>query len=97
LPEGLHTAGGASDVYFHKTDGAWKKEMFTPNEALNPASFLGGYKHSAENICYEFGVEGKSALVRLRPQFERLAFGRVEEVSFKDSDGYERHAGLYYQ
>jgi hypothetical protein len=86
-------------VYFRKSGQAWSKAS-APEEIAGrflPDIVLDESMNTPPRIFAVDPPSGrKSLLMDLNPQFQNLAFARVEEITWKDSHGNEVKGGLYW-
>lgn len=77
--------GGWQNVKNPQADAAWPEIVLDEDMQTAPKIFAVGDKPDRRNL-----------LLDLNPQFKELEFGKVEEVTWKGSDGHEVNGGIYY-
>jgi len=86
-------------AYFRKTGATWSKAN-GPEQTAGPALpdiFLDeGINTPPRMVAVDSSTGRKSQVMDLNPQFQNLAFARVEEITWKDSPGHEVKGGLYW-
>ena len=89
-----------SKAYFRKSQDAWKRLNMPPAQRETavplPEIVLEEDMHTPPRIFAVDAGGHKSLLMDLNPQFQGLAFAKVEEVTFKTPQHNEIKAGLYW-
>ena len=89
--------GDWQTVLFHKKRDTWEKVSEVGVSAQIPDIVLNEDMNTAPTIWLRDLQRGQSReLLDLNPDFRSLAFGKVEEVRWKGSDGHRVKGGLYY-
>jgi dipeptidyl aminopeptidase/acylaminoacyl peptidase len=85
------------DLFFRKNAEKWEKVSPPESEQIRPKIIVEEDSNNAPKI-YTFDPRRnqKKLLFDPNPQFTQLSFARVEEISWKGSDGHEVKGGLYY-
>jgi len=105
LLTGMPRAGSASTVSyedslaFQKRATGWQEVQF-PASGLDQNDRIAVTLEEDMNTRPKLFVEDiqsgrKSLLLDFNPEFQKLRFGRVEDISFQASDGHKVRAGLY--
>src|SRR6266446_428574 len=86
-------------VAYKKTEKGWKRIEASPSELSGNNQIQVTLEEDMNTppriLAKNLKTGQKSLLMDLNPQFEQLHFGRVEEVTFKATDGHAVRAGLY--
>jgi len=84
-------------MYFQKLHGQWTQIADQVPEQTLPSVFLEEDMNTPPRIvALNPSTKQKVILLDLNPHFDRLRFAKVDEISWKGSDGDEAKAGLYY-
>jgi hypothetical protein len=84
-------------VVFRKIGGHWEKTKEIFPKASRPEIVLEeNMSFSPHIVAVDPNGQHRVLLLDLNPQFSRLTFGKVEEVTWKGADGIDIKAGLYY-
>jgi dipeptidyl aminopeptidase/acylaminoacyl peptidase len=95
----LHDWATASDltILFQKSSGIWGEVTdLVPKEVLPTISLDQEMNRPPTLLAIDPSTHRKALLFDFNPQFKRLTFGKVVEISWKGSDGHEVTGGLYY-
>jgi hypothetical protein len=84
---------------YQKTGSGWKKVEVSGAD-LNEGGLVEitleeDMNTSPKLFAKDVGTEQKALLLDLNPQFEQRRFSRVEEITFKATDGHTVRGGLY--
>ena len=86
------------NIYFAKRGSAWQQVKRSESELSfeRPDVFLDEDSNTPPRIVAIIpDTHERISLLDLNPQFDELTFGKVEEIRWKASDGYEVKGGLY--
>jgi Prolyl oligopeptidase family len=95
---GRNSASGAAPgtVRFHKQGNEWLKVTKEELESRVPELALEEGLNLPPRIVATDGGSNRRVLLDLNPQFEKMKFGRVEQIRWEARDGHEVEGGLYY-
>jgi len=86
-------------VYFQKSADAWRKVSPAEATGANPVPDIlldEGMNKPPHIVAVDPSTGQRSLLMDLNPLFHMLAFGRVEEITWKGAQGHEVKGGLYW-
>ncbi len=88
-------------AYFRKNDDNWSRSSLPQAQAkgapvLPDIVLEENMNHPPRIFAIDSGTSRRSLLLDLNPQFQELAFAKVEEVAWKTSGHHEVKAGLYW-
>jgi len=87
----------SSKIIFTRSSEGWEKVGHKMETDIGPSIILEeGMNKRPKIFAVDSGTHQKTLLLDLNPQFEDLAFAKVEEIEWKDSDGHNVTGGLYY-
>jgi len=90
-------ANSTAKICFHKSGNRWQEASERPADEAEPGIILQEDMNTPPRIlAVDPATHQQVLLLDLNPQFERLSFGRVEELHWKLADGREVVGGLYY-
>jgi hypothetical protein len=95
----LHDQVAATDLklFFQKHGERWEQVRELVSEQTQPEIIVDqGINNPPKIVAVNSRTHEKAALLDLNPQFTHLEFARVEEMTWKGSDGHEVSGGLYY-
>jgi dipeptidyl aminopeptidase/acylaminoacyl peptidase len=83
------------ELFFRKIGANWKKVDSPKTFKLRPRLVVKEDSNTPPRI-FVVAKSGEVLLFDPNPQFRRLRFGRVEQISWQASDGHSVTGGLYY-
>ena len=92
------TGSAPQSVYYRKTVETWERVPNPPAmvpDALPEIRAEQGLNLPPQIVAVDGKTKRKVTLLDLNPQFERLQFGKVEEINWKDGTGHPVSGGLY--
>jgi len=86
-------------IHYRKTGKTWQRLAAAPKEVTDlPANILADQDLNMPPriVVMDRETKQKTTLLDLNPQFAELAFGKVEEINWKDGTGNTVSGGLYF-
>jgi len=84
-------------IFFKRRGQSWQKASQKLPESSRPEIVLEQDMNTPPKIfAVDPGTNRKVMILDLNPQFVNLKFAKVEELSWKSTDGRENKGGLYY-
>jgi dipeptidyl aminopeptidase/acylaminoacyl peptidase len=85
-----------TEIFFHKSGDRWQEAERSANQAKLAIILQEDMNTPPRILAVDSIGHQQALLLDLNPQFERLSFGRVEELRWKLATGREVVGGLYY-
>jgi dipeptidyl aminopeptidase/acylaminoacyl peptidase len=86
-----------ADLFFRRNAETWTRVPPPESEQVRAKIFVEEDSNNAPKIyTFDPTMNKNKVLFDPNPQFAELSFARVEEISWKGSDGHDVKGGLYY-